>query len=143
MSRARALLYSAKGVGIVVLSPSGVIFSNQAGGYACLQPELEGVYVPLDDDFNDIETKLSDYFTGPKHLGTGATRGHDEDDADRIDEILHSRSVPCPVAVDRQRLGESVEAWVFVRLRADDGPFPILEGFQTGSPAVLTWTNSD
>ena len=124
-------------------SCSGVVFSNQAGGYSCLQPELEGIYVPVDDDFNDVETKLLDYFTGEKHRGTGATRGLDDEDADRIDEILHSRHVPCPVAVDRQRLAESVEAWVFVRLRADEHPFPIIDGFQAGSPAVLTWNNSD
>ena len=139
----RVRLYAAKGAGVVLSARTGVSFSNQAGGTSCLQPELEGVYVPIDDDFATVETRLLDYFTGPKHRGTGATRGLDSDDADCIDEILHTPHAPLPFEVDRNRLSDSIEAWVFVRLRRQDEPIPILEGFPSGAEAVLTWGNSD
>ena len=102
--RPHVRLDAAKGVGVVLLMRTGIVFVNQAGGYACMQCEMEGIYIPLDDDFNDIEAKLHEYFTGPKHGGSGATSGLDEADADRIDEILRSRHSPCPVTVDRSLL---------------------------------------
>ncbi len=122
---------------------TGVVFVNQAGGYSCMKPEMEGIYIPLDDDFNDIEAKLHEYFTGPKHRGSGATSGLDEADADRIDEILRSRPSPCPVTVDRSLLKTSMEAWVHVRLQQQTEFVPLFQGFEPDAPAVLTWSNSD
>jgi hypothetical protein len=136
-------LYAAKGVGIVVPMRTGVVFVNQAGGNACMQPEMEGIYIPLDDDFNDIEAKLHEYFVGPRRRGSGATSGLDEADADRIDEILRSRHPPCPVTVDRSLLKTSVEAWVHVRLQPQTEIVPLFQGFERDAPAVLTWNNSD
>jgi hypothetical protein len=136
-------LYSAKGIGVVVPRQTGVMFSNQAGGYSCLQPEIEGVYIPLDDDFNGIEDKLHEYFVGPKHGGGGACNGLDEADADAIDDILHKRPAPCPLRVDRTRLHDSVEAWVHVCLSNEDGLAPLVANFEDDTPAIMTWTNSD
>ena len=139
----RVRLYAAKGVGVIVSMRTGVVFSNQAGGYACMQPEIEGVYIPLDDDFNGIESKLHEYFTGRKHGGTGATSGLDEADAERVDEILRSRPLPCPMRVDRDLLDASMEAWVHVRLGQETGLAALFEGFASNARAVLTWANSD
>jgi hypothetical protein len=45
--RAKLSLYDA-GLGLIIEHPTGVIYSNQTGGNFCLQPELEGAFVPLD-----------------------------------------------------------------------------------------------
>lgn len=34
-------------VGLIVFTPSNVVFSNAAGGTVCAQPDAEGVYIPL------------------------------------------------------------------------------------------------
>jgi hypothetical protein len=134
----RVRLYFAKGIGVIAASASGVLYSNQAGGTSCLQPELEGIYIPLDDAFDNIEHRLLEYFEGPRHLGTGAVHGLDVRDADYIDSIL-----PQCLVVDRTRLASSMEAWVHVRLRRDVSVRPTFEGFEENSVAVLTWANSD
>ena len=44
-------------VGVIVLRESGVLYSNQTGGNYCLQPEEEGVYIPIDDEVFDHDNK--------------------------------------------------------------------------------------
>ena len=77
-------LYDAVGTGLIIPCPSGVMVSNQTGGTACLQPEIEGVYIPLRNDyglkdfrFSSPELELTTHFVGPKHRGAGATSGLD------------------------------------------------------------------
>ncbi|AZZ92678.1 hypothetical protein EUZ85_18880 [Hahella sp. KA22] len=40
-------LYDSVGTAIIIGCKSGVIYSNQTGGTACLQPEYEGVLIPI------------------------------------------------------------------------------------------------
>lgn len=75
-------LYEA-GLGLVFPWPSGVMYSNQACGHACMQPEVEGIFVPLEAE--ESWPRLSEHFEGPKYLGSGAMRGLDGADADFID----------------------------------------------------------
>jgi hypothetical protein len=132
-------LYDA-GLGLVFPWPSGVMYANQACGHACLQPEVEGVFVPFDAE--ESWARLSEYFEGPKYLGSGAMRGLDVEDADFIDRILRDLRQG-QVITDRVRLVESHEAWVHVIVEAEMdgslftglGPYP--------RPAILTWPNSD
>lgn len=42
------------GLGIIILCPSGVRYTNQVGGVATLFPEVEGVYVPLKGRYRHI-----------------------------------------------------------------------------------------
>ena len=35
------------GVGLIILRPSGVLWTNQVGGTGCEHPYVEGIYVPL------------------------------------------------------------------------------------------------
>ncbi len=51
-------LWHTKGLGVIFLYESGIRFSNQTGGYACLHPEAEGVYVPLNDEMVNQEDEL-------------------------------------------------------------------------------------
>ncbi len=131
-------LYEA-GLGLIVAHPSGVVYSNQTMGHFCMQPEIEGVFVPFDAE--PTWEKLSAYFEGPKYAGTGAMKGLDREDAGFVDAVIRKALPDCSLVVDRSRLGDSHEAWVHVLIRADGGLF---EGFGPyPHPGVLTWPNSD
>ena len=137
-------LWDGIGLGAIISFPTGVVYSNQTGGFSCLHPELEGAYVPLDADAGE---KLYAYFEGPKHRGTGATGGLDAEDAGFIEMLLAERRLSAFISVDRSRLQESHEAWVWALVTCDGGdnvttalfaelgPYP--------RPAVLTWDNTD
>lgn len=144
-------LWEAVGLGVIIDYPSGVVYSNQTGGFSCLHPTAEGVYVPLRNDALETwellspERDLRAFFEGPKHLGCGATSGLDNDDADFIDRILEQARLGSVFRVDRDRLRESHEAWVHVLLTSSDtDAHPIFHGFAPyPRHAVLTWGNSD
>ena len=143
------------GLGLIIAYPSGVIYSNQTGGTACLHPELEGVFIPLGNDLEVPSNKLlgpqealADYFEGPKHQGTGATTGLDAEDAEFIDGVLRRWGLIRFIELDRGKLKESHEAWVYVRITADenseDGFLSLVHGFGPyPRSGVLTWQNSD
>ncbi len=172
MTQPTIRLWDAPGLGLVILFPSGVVYSNQVGGHACLTPTIEGVYVPLVDEVQDHEKTLIEFFTGPYWNGW-CCDGIDEPTADFIDGVL-SRSLSTRfLRVDRTRLQDSCEAWVYVELSeqppecfsfidgkqartisgksvnlTDDKDLPVppehnlVYGFGKCG-GVLTWTNSD
>lgn len=148
----KVLLYEHVGLGLVISWPSGITYSNQAGGYSCAQPSVEGVFVPLrndcslDDKLLSPETELLSYFTGSKHRGAGTHgKGFDQEDADFIDGVLKKYNLARCLRVDRSRLGDCDEAWVPVEVIADeDSDGGLFSGFAPyPRPGVLTWTNSD
>ncbi|MES2705224.1 MAG: DUF6210 family protein [Verrucomicrobiota bacterium] len=147
-------LYDSIGTGIILAFPSGVIYSNQTGGTACLSPEMEGVFVPLRNDYQlsegpmmSPEIELTQYFEGPRHRGRGATSGIDLEDADFIDSILDRVELRPVISVDRTRLAESHEAWIHVVVSGDEYPDTGLAVFAGFTPyprqGILTWCNSD
>ena len=146
-----ARLWESVGLGLIVEWPSGVVFSNQTGGTSCLQPEFEGVFVPIGNDCElaggrllSPESELAAYFDGPKYRGTGATGGLDAGDADFIASILEKWRLSGLITVDPSRLAESHEAWVHVIVRGDD-PANELSLFDLAPyprRGVLTWGNS-
>jgi hypothetical protein len=40
-------LWNTGGIGLILLYPSGIWYTNQTGGYSCFHPEVEGMFVPL------------------------------------------------------------------------------------------------
>ena len=142
-------LYGASGIGCIVLLSSGVLYTNQTGGYACLHPVVEGVYAPLSDEQQAQQQQLFAYFTGSKYQGW-CTEGIDEEDASVIDTILTKEPDSACLRVNRQKLKDSHEAWVSVTIHepvnAPNGwkiqPGYTLYGF-AGKEGVLTWENSD
>ncbi len=108
-------LYGASGLGLIVLHSSGVLYTNQTGGYACLHPVVEGVYMPLSDEQHAQQQQLFEYFTGSKYQGW-CTEGIDEEDASVIDAILAKACDSACLRVNRQRLKDSHEAWVSVTI---------------------------
>lgn len=150
MNQVTVRLYDEIGTGLVILCSSGVFYSNQSGGTACLHPSIEGIYVPIANDIDANGTrmgpapKLETYFIGPPHRGSGAFRGIDKDDANEIDAILSQYADISGVKVDRERLKSSHEAWVYVTVSHQ-----VVEELVQGLPeqgqygAILTWPNSD
>ncbi len=142
-------LYGASGLGLIVLYPSGVLYTNQTGGYACLHPVTEGVYAPLSDARHEQQQKLYDYFTGSKYQGW-CTEGIDEDDALVIDAILATACDSACLRVNREKFTASHEAWVYVTIhrpidapnRWETQPGYTVYGF-CGKEGIVTWENSD
>ena len=121
-------LYANRGFRLIIDYPSGVFYSNQTGGFSILFPEIEGIYIPLKNNiereslaFRSPELELYDYFWGPKHRGVGATDGLDREDADFIDTVLEKWKLSDSLKVDRERLKESHEAWVYVTVLGNEG----------------------
>jgi hypothetical protein len=101
---------------LIVEHPSGVLYTSQAGGVSCMHPVTEGVLVPIGSGCR-VEEKLEAFFAEnampqlPAH-------------ADALDWILRTPDKPYVVTptffleVDRSRLHESMEAWLFVTVVA-------------------------
>jgi Family of unknown function (DUF6210) len=131
---------------LIVEHPSGVRYSNQVGGFTCDRPELEGVLAPV-----EVSEEVKERIQGLPYPGT---LGITSEIADAIDALL---AAPCSyhLRVDRERLGESQEAWVFVIIASTERctrewPPPEtdpttghLYGFGPAARGVLTWINSD
>jgi hypothetical protein len=128
---------------LLVEHVSGVVYRNQVGGVTCWQAELEGVLAPIDVSRANVERIMGLPYP-PRH-------GITAEIADALDEALAGQPGTRYLKVDRARLHESLEAWVFVVAATQDdtpdhllGPdyFGAIFGFGRVS-AVLTWPNSD
>lgn len=131
------------GLGVIVLdSIEGIDYSAQVGGYACHDPIERGFYIPLcDSEQKDMEA-LMNYFTGPKWNGW-CCEGIDEETALWLDSWLQKTLPDEHLVVDRQRLSESQEAWIYViRQDANWSQYARIQNVRTFS-GVLTWANSD
>ena len=140
-------LYDHSGTALVIPHPTGITYSNQAGGHACLQPEIEGFLVPIANDvglspqneFRSPENELFAYFGKLNSCGAPIS----DTDADRIESILHKSPVWGGLSVDRKRLNDSVESWVHVTV-SDESNLPVLvTGLKYPLSAILTWNNTD
>jgi hypothetical protein len=104
---------------LIVECDSGVIYTNQAGGTFCMQPKAEGALVPLGNDCH-IEDRLHAFFANPDVPAIGLQPAH----ADALDLILRTPEEPFVVTptffleVDRSRLDDSMEAWLYVTIVA-------------------------
>lgn len=114
------------------------MYSNQTCGHACAHSEAEGVLVafnddpPLDEPDRALWRRLSRLLENAPSLTTHL--------ADSVDAELAAHVDTRCARVDRARLVDSHEAWVYVDLDGDASDF--LTGFGHVK-AVLTWRNSD
>jgi Family of unknown function (DUF6210) len=134
---------SGPGLGLIILQPSGVFYTHETGGYACRHSQEQGVFVPIHrgpDD--DQESLLIDYFTGPK-WGGWCDEGIDEETAKYVDHVLSLGPETDCLTVDRTRLADSMEAWIYVDVHepAED---PVARFYGFGEcKGVFIWGNSD
>jgi Family of unknown function (DUF6210) len=144
MSTKRVLLYDIETAYIVIECSSGVVYQNQVGGQICFQAELEGVLAPLNARPESANMLTERVF--PQGL-----QGIDPNTADFLDELFRKDLGMAFLTVDRARLADSWEAWIYVRIghvpdsvntTDQDRYSGALYGF-SGSQGVITWPNSD
>lgn len=155
------------GLSLIVKWPVGCAYFNQTGGHTCQQSWAEGILVPIPAPSSSTEDHLYEMFGPASKYGGHCADGIDQEDADRIDALLathhHAFQGERIIWVDRERLGDSWEAWVHVRIGPHPrrpprlpltlgGPAPLGSNENAffwpffGLPsdeAILTWTNSD
>lgn len=98
-------------LGSIILHNSGVVYTNQTGGYSCMQPWEEGILSIIGEDngmSENVLTKLAKY--------TLNTTCINEEDADFIDDILRNDYSTFFLTVDRSKLRNSMEAWIYVTI---------------------------
>lgn len=143
MARKLIFLYDIPGMMLIIEHPSGVHYHNQVGGVVCAQEELEGVLSPI-----DISEEVASQIENCPYLQ--GRQGISSEIADTIDALLSSQAGAKFLRVDRARLEESWEAWIYVLFDSPDyneqsgnGPY-FGEAFGFGAArGVLTWCNSD
>ena len=125
-------LYNHCGTALIVPHATGIVYSNQAGGHSCQQPELEGFLVPFANevglapglDFRSPENELYKYFKKLHSCGAPLT----EDDAQAIESIIRELPLWGGFVVDRARLADSIESWVFVTIAKIKEPPLLVDG---------------
>jgi hypothetical protein len=140
----RILLYHLNQASLLILGKSGVIYQNQTCGVACAQRCEEGYLVPLADCFlvenAPIDTYQCPIEEGLRRMFWGPVQGIDEETASDIDHLLQSSGWTRGLTVDRERMHESEEAWVYVKV----APSELAEYLGFGvCNGVLVWHNSD
>lgn len=134
---------SGPGLGLIILRASGVFYTHETGGYACDHANAQGVFAPLHrvpDD--DQEMMLTAHFCGPKWEGW-CSDGIDQATADYVDYVLSLSPETNYLKVDRTRLADSKEAWIYVDVQEPSGDvLPPISGFGV-CKGVFIWRNSD
>lgn len=127
---------------LILEHTSGVTYENQVGGTLCWKATVEGVLAPVDLDPDLVEQIMN--------LPYEPRRGISAEVADAIDGVLAASSGGRYLKVDRARLAESWEAWVYVVADVPESSEFQLQGPYFGAPrgfgrsmGVLTWPNSD
>ncbi|GEM_PF-5216452 len=132
-------LWNISGAAIIVPEPSRVIYQNQVNGTACFQKEIEGILIPINNDYDfgdyesSLEYRLMKFFSdlsgefGAKHT-------------DELNKLLKDFPETSCIEVDMDLISDSYEAWVHVTVNESKQSY--FEGFGTFK-GVLTWLNSD
>jgi len=142
----RVELQELNGLYVIASHPTHITYTFQCGGYICRNNEMEGFLVSLEYT-EPAEEALYDYFfNGPKYMGH-CYNGIDTDDADQIEEILRIKENGWAtnwIKVDRTRLNDSVESWIYIRPE-EGSHIPYCYNYPTdpNSEMVLIWNNSD
>ena len=129
-------------MGLIILQPSGVLYTHETGGYACYHESAEGVFVPLHEETEENqEGLLSAHFW--HKWNNWCDGGIDEQTAEYIDYVFSLSPATNYLRVDRFRLDDCKEAWIYVRVRepSEDAGSPI-SGFGE-CKGVFVWGNSD
>lgn len=131
-------------VGIIIVFNSGVVYHNQTCNVACMQRFQEGILVLPTDPLLVLNAPFEVYQcpieAALRKMPWYAITGINAQRADEIDALLKSDGFTSGIAVDRTRLDESEEAWVYVTLEAKD--YFAYSGFGE-CRGVLVWANSD
>ncbi len=126
---------------LIILRKSGIVYWNQTCNTACAQRGEEGVLLPLVspslNSSKDIYCPLEDSLSA---LDWGPIQGINEERANEIDVILQQFYETKSLNVDRTKLKESEEAWIYVNI--DINSFKLGTEIKSNK-GILVWINSD
>lgn len=129
---------------LILELPTRVTYSTQAGGVFCLRKQAEGALVPVDAEWMTNEER-GNVLDGLIEVCSGKSLPHlTTEVADMVDEVLRRSKITSGLKVDRNRLDDCAEAWIYVRFDYAGSPRTDLpwSGALSGT-GVLTWPNSD
>ena len=116
---------------LVVEAPTGVNFSFQVGGSIHWQRSVQGVIYPI-----PALAAGAEMLGGRLHSIAFELVSISDEEANRID-ALFAGSGSMELKVDRSRLSDSCDSWIYMRLmRADDW---LIRGFDFPLDCILTW----
>lgn len=122
---------------LIVELPSGVTFTNQVAGVACLHPIVEGILLPL-----PVQPILADDPLLDWREHEPPTRSEIEARAGEIERWLKWDDLGTCL---EPRIDAALsEAWIPVRVASQLGhPYDVLLGAFRGRSAIVTYGNSD
>jgi len=131
--------------GVIIVFNSGVVYHNQTCGLTCMQRYQEGVLLLPTDPELMVDAPVGGLYRCPiayalEQMDWNSMTGIDTQRADEIDAVLTGYGFTKKITVDRTRLSESEEAWVYVTLE------PLDYGLYSGLGScrgILVWNNSD
>ncbi len=149
---------------IIVPRKTGVIYTNQVGGYACHQLEVEGYIIPLEPDYY-VKIKegeesncdnpywnrynLQEHFDKlfaplkrkTKYQGHGYN-GIDFEDVEYLERALWKTDF-LEITIDRDKLDKCEEARIPVKIKMSQYSHENKEMEPLITEGILTWENSD
>jgi hypothetical protein len=127
-------LYCLSGLGLILEDESSeVTYFNQVAGHFCSQRYAKGTFVFLDDDPPSLYKIIVPYMTNRYTFSV--------EEADFLDAAFANSDCAKHLSVDRTKLEESAEAWVYVKIDPDIENWSYA-GFNV-EMGILTWDNSD
>ena len=131
-------LWELSGAALIVPENTGVFYTNQVNGTACEHPKIEGFLIPINNDMllnsaEHLENQLCSLFDG-------AWGELSETKANKINDVLAKYPETKGISVNRDKIKESVESWIYVL--AKETKFSCYSGFGELN-GILTWQNSD
>jgi len=106
-------------LGVIILRPTGVHYSNQAGGTCCLHPTAEGAYFPISAP--EVEKQIVGYVLGK--YGSGGAMRLEESDIAPLNRALTVHLDTKHFVVDPAKIKVSCEAWVYVDVLEHPGRY--------------------
>ena len=96
-------LYGVSGTALIIPMKTGVYFTNQVGGHLCMQPQVEGVLIPIDirEGCDDVKRSL-EYKLSTLDWGGWGPLSHKL--ADQIDSVLSDYSATQGISIDREKI---------------------------------------
>ncbi|MDU0200831.1 MULTISPECIES: DUF6210 family protein [Paenibacillus] len=130
----KVCLYGLEQLALIIKTKSGVFYYNQVGGYSCLQPSVEGILTILDDDTKQLLKDLSNFCLNKTKLTI--------EDANFLDDFFRTNKVGKFLSIDREKLDDSMEAWLNVIIDIETIDKAFINRFDEDE-GILTWSNSD
>jgi len=130
-------------IGLIIedkISP--VIYSNQAGGYSCLHPEVRGYFVPVEFKGCILAKFMNEQYT----TGWVLNESFYDDIPEIMKQLYDYFCEHYSFELDQSKIDKNIEAWVYLiakREVVESRYSGILQGFPETFTAILTWSNSD